>query len=448
MEISEESEIWQIGSRACLLKNLDKKIQGYHQQKLQLQILLFRLDNFSKIDKNRGVLGTRCVAKVLEDRLSLAFNVKGCFYQLSADCYVFVSSGKSSDFNKAFLDELYVKLRQPVSFFYDIITIELSMGFASMAPEIITSCDLLSKAEVALKLSTKNDSGWQGNTCQQCKDNKSPDRALFNELKQDIANVQLHLAGQPIYNFDSGKLAIVEVLLRWHHEKYGAINPLKIIELARRNGYLYHIAIYVCQQLASFLVTNKESYQNVLFSVNFNMPQIINKKLIENVLSIFDHQGIDRSKLIFESTETDALPVSFEDAAGHFHWIRQQGVQVAMDDFGSGYSTLALLTSIEVDLIKIDRSLVTGIECSSRRLETLLAILQLCQRLEITVVVEGIENKQQHQLLLDCQIPSLLVQGYYYGKPCTLHNQVTFKESMFLHTEQQCNQPALQGFNQ
>lgn len=436
MENQQELEAWKIGSRASLLKNLEEKVLDYHQKEFPLFILLFRLDNFSKIDKNRGVLGTRCVVKVLEERLSLIFNVNGCFYQLNADCFVFVLSDKPYDSSNGFLENIHKQLKQPVIFYYDIISVELSMGFAEMSPELTSSSDLLNQAKRSLKLSTKSHNNWRRTTCQQCKENNEPDRELFNELKHDIANVQLHLAGQPIYNFDSGELSIVEVLLRWHHDKHGAINPMKIIELAGRNGYLYYIAVYVCQQLADFLLINKSMYQNVSFSINFNMPQIINKKLIEHVFAIFDQRGIDRNQLIFESTETDALPVSFEDAAGHFSWIRQQGVQIAMDDFGAGYSTLALLTSIDVDLIKIDRSLVTDIENNPRRLEALISILQLCQRLKLNIVVEGIENKQQHMLLLNSDLSDLLVQGYFYGKPTTLAKHGFCQINDFIYQQQ------------
>jgi len=437
---------YQVGSRTDLLNELEVKIEHYRQHKLPLYIFLIKLENFTKISKNRGDLGTGCVIHTLVERLISFVNEQGVTFQFNADQIVLICSGTQYDFNPQVLDEMINQLRNPVSFCYDIITVELVMGFVEMQPEMVANADeLIKRAETALLLAKAEQSCWRHCTCLQCQPSRTSDQALFKELKLGLTKVDLHLAGQPIYDFNSGKLSIVEVLLRWQHAVQGAINPLKIIELASKNGYLYHVAIYVSQRLADFLVEQKTRYQEVSFAINFNMPQIINKKLIENIFEIFDQQGIDRSKLIFESTETDAMPVSFEDAAGHFHWIRQQGVQVAMDDFGSGYSTLALLTSIEVDLVKMDRSLVTDIEHNSRRFETLLAILQLCVKLELTVVVEGVENEQQHQLLLDCQIPNLLVQGFYYGKPCTLHTQVTFKENIFIQTELQSFQPALQG---
>ena len=438
------TSLHQVRSRTSLLNELEHKIEHYRQHKLPLYIFLIKLENFTKISKNRGDLGTGCVMHTLAERLIAFVNGQGVTFQLDTDKLVLLYSGTQHDFSPKVLDDMVNQLKSPVSFCYDIITVELAMGYVEVQPEVDANAgELIKRAETALLLAKAEQSYWRHCTCLQCQPSKNLDKALFKELKLGLTEVDLHLAGQPIYDFNSGKLTIVEVLLRWQHAIQGAINPLKIIELASKNGYLYHVAIYVSQRLADFLVEQKTRYQEVSFAINFNMPQIINKKLIENIFEIFDQQGIDRSKLIFESTETDAMPVSFEDAAGHFHWIRQQGVQVAMDDFGSGYSTLALLTSIEVDLVKMDRSLVTDIEHNSRRFETLLAILQLCVKLELTIVVEGVENKQQHQLLLDCQIPNLLVQGFYYGKPCTLHTQVTFKENIFIQTELQCCQPAL-----
>jgi len=435
----------QVKSRSSLFRELELSINNYHQLKSPFFTFLIRLENFSKIDKNRGELGTKCVMNTLAERLNAFINGQGSIFQLHADQLVLLCSGEPHDFTPNVLDEMTSQLRNSVSFYYDFVSVELAMGCVEMSPEIANVSELLQRAEVALLLAKGEQGHWRHCTCLQCQPSSKSDQELFEELKLGLANSDLYIAGQPIFDFDSGKLTIIEVLLRWRHTIHGAISPQKIIELASKNGYLYYVAVYVSQYLANFLALHKHRYGSLRFAINFNMPQIINKKLIEHVLSIFEQHGIARNRLIFESTETDALPVSFEDAAGHFQWIRQQGVQVAMDAFGSGYSTLSLLTNIEVDLVKIDRSLVTGIECNSRRLETFLAILQLCQRLELRVVIEGVENNQQHQLLLDCQTPNLLVQGFYYGKPCTLHKQVNFKENIFSQSELQCIQPALEG---
>lgn len=432
-----------IRNRKSLFEQLELKITNFCQKKSPLYVFSCKLENFNKIDKNRGELGTACVMRTLAKRLGSLVKVYEGIFKLNSDQLVLLCSGSKQDFSAPKLDEMIKQLRKPVSFFYDIITVELDMGFVEMQPEVVNAQELIERAETALLLAKGEEAHWRHCNCQHCEPKDKSEQLLFRELKQALARIDLHLAGQPIFHLDSGELTIVEVLLRWNHNVHGAINPLKIIELASKNGYLYYVAVYVSQRLADFLVEHKSQYQSLLFSINFNMPQIINKKLIEHIFSIFDHQGIDRTKLIFESTETHALPVSFEDAAGHFQWIRQQGVQVAIDDFGAGYSTLALLTSIEVDLVKIDRSLVMDIENNPRRLETLFAILQLCQRLDVRVVVEGIENIKQHQLLLNSQIKNLLVQGYYYGKPCNLHKDVTFKENISPQIQLQYIQQAL-----
>ncbi len=429
-----------VGSRHCLLQHLAKKTKDYHHNKQPLYLFIIKLENYTKINKNRGQLGTACVMRALIKRLNALLKYQGCIYQLNADQFALVLSGKHYDVSSKIIDGVLAKLRQPVTFHYDIVTVELAMGYVEMFAEVSDAQELLRRAETAIKLATAEQANWRYLNCQRCKEKNKSEKELFKDLKQGLANAELHLAGQPIYDFDTGKLTIIEVLLRWQHKNYGAINPLKIIELASKNGYLYHVAVYVSQQLADFLDENKTKYQAVSFAINFNMPQIINKKLIEHIFDIFDHHGIDRSQLIFESTETDALPVSFEDAAGHFNWIRQQGVQIAMDDFGSGYSTLALLSSIDVDLVKIDRSLVTDIENNPRRLETLLSILNLCQRLELKIVVEGIENQQQNALLLESNLSNLLVQGYFYAKPATLTQHEFCQTNTFIYKQQQCAQ--------
>ena len=114
----------------------------------------------------------------------------------------------------------------------------------------------------------------------------------------------------------------------------------------------------------------------------------------------------------------------------HFKWIKKQGIKIAIDDFGSGYSTFDYVNSLDVDIIKIDRSLVCDIETKARKLETLMALLQLCHKLDVITVVEGIENIHQHQLIKDINIANILVQGYFYAKPSSLKEQ-TFCDSTY-----------------
>jgi len=256
------------------------------------------------------------------------------------------------------------------------------------------------------------------------------DQDGFPGLVKAIAADDVYIVGQPIYDVYTGQVNIVEVLIRWTHDKYGHVSPLSIIELASQNNYLSAVAIHVVEKLISFLVKYHNKYEDVCFAINLNMPQIINSSLIINIIDLLDVAGINRSKIIFESTESDSLPIALSEAARHFLWIRDQGFLIAIDDFGSGYSTLDYINNLSVNIIKIDRSLVNGIEKCSRRLDTLLSLLKLCERQGVLIVVEGIENQLQHNLILAEGIRGILVQGFLYARPAPLSEKMFRRNSM------------------
>ena len=415
-------DISQLSDRQCLLQDLEIFLSLYHKKNFAFSLSILKVKQLDLIHDERGLSGIKCIMSTLTNRLHNILNNTAAIYRLNVGQFVIISKPHLSDkqLSPDNIGLVLESLQQPIKFFQDVINIELSLGYIAMSSEISNSSELLRRADIALKLARSTGTTWQPFNNSNNNYHHANDTILFNALKFSLENTELYLAGQPIFDFDTGKVAMVEVLLRWQHAELGSINPLKIVEIAGQNDYLYDLSVYVAKYLINFLIENKERYHDICFAVNFNMPQIINAKLINHLLNLFDHYGIARSRLIFESTETNSSPVPIEEAANHFHWIRQQGVQIAIDDFGSGYSTLDYINNLDVDVIKIDRSLVTDIELNNRKLETLSALLQLCYRLGVVTVIEGIENEQQHKLILACQIPKLLVQGFWYKKPSPL----------------------------
>ncbi|EPJ55672.1 MAG: hypothetical protein OFPI_02820 [Osedax symbiont Rs2] len=280
---------------------------------------------------------------------------------------------------------------------------------------------LLFKASPVLRPSSQNQVNWlHFSDMKQSEVSTAEADHLIYDLQQALLNHQLHLAAQPIFDFNSRQIKIIEVLLRWNHPTHGEISPLTIIKLASSYNLLFEVASFVTHTALEFINKNRLKYRGVRFSINLNLPQITDTKLIKHLIKLIDDSGIDRAQIIFESTETDSLPISVTEACQHFNHIRSQGIMIAMDDFGSGYSTLDYLNNLDVDIIKIDRSLVKDIESNPRKLETLLAMLHLCKRIGVTTVIEGIENHKQHRLLHNNDIQDILVQGYLYARPCRL----------------------------
>jgi len=281
--------------------------------------------------------------------------------------------------------------------------------------------NLIFKESLATKFSDDKNTHWQHYAdIKPYQIVTSTEEPLAADLHRALQQDHLDLAAQAIFDFDTRKISAVEMLLRWEHPQLGAISPLKIMEMAVDNQFLYEVASFVTRRTIEFILLNQVQFAALKFAINLNLPQITNSNLITHLLSLIDDSGLDRSMFIFESTETHSLPIPTTQAAEHFNQIRSHGIIIAMDDFGAGYSTLDYLNNFDVDLIKLDRSLVSDIESSPRKLDTLLTLVRLCKRLGVTPVIEGIENQYQHQLIGDSGINGILVQGYWYAHPLPL----------------------------
>ncbi len=358
-------------------------------------------------------VGVETIAKTLAERLGELTGQSGIVYRLSL-CQFAVLLSRSARAIREFSLTAPELLSEPIALAFDQIRPSLFMGRAYSLSGISDYGSLIKQAEKSLHISKQRDT--QGSLF--CNDNiEISDKQLFEELCSALDNKAMHIAAQPIIDNDSGDLAALEFLLRWRHPQFGYISPPRIINVAEKYGYLYKVAIYVVHQVLDSLTSSILSNSAVSFTVNFNLPQITNRKLMQDVLDLIDSHGIERSRFIFEVTETEALTIATEDAIGVLDWVRQQGVVLALDDFGAGYSTLDYLSQFQVDLVKLDRSLLSDINTNSRRKLIFRMVLNLCQELGVAVVVEGIETEEQADFVNQLGVDHLLLQGFFFAKP-------------------------------
>tara|TARA_R110001592_G_scaffold153164_2_gene381325 strand:- start:9645 stop:10982 length:1338 start_codon:yes stop_codon:yes gene_type:complete len=436
------NHLYQIGNRGDLIKELDKHFSLEHEiaPDFLLSFAILKVNKHGEIFSRFGREAAEYVLSILLKRLVGLLKEDASIYRLKSEEFGIIFTHLSM----SEVNDFFTLLARPISYGDELIDVQLTLGLVDLIAQLKSHKEVLRRADIALKLAKSEPLNWQ------CFNHhldaySHTDRGMFIELEKAIENNLLHLAGQPIFNLDTGKVAMVEILLRWQHAEYGAVNPLKIIELASKNDYLPQVGFYVAKQLMLFLRDHDERYRNVTFTLNFNMPQIINITLIQSVLDCFEHYGIDKSRFVFEATEIDSCPISADKVVNHFKWIKQQGIKIAIDDFGAGYSTLNYINSLDVDIIKVDRSLVSDLETSQRTQETLSALLQLCHKLAVVIVVEGIENACQHQWIKDMNIANILVQGYFYAKPSSLKKQLFCTSTYFNKTDDSLSKLIPQG---
>lgn len=239
--------------------------------------------------------------------------------------------------------------------------------------------------------------------------------SLSNDLRKAIDHNQLFLEYQPIICLKTNKIIKAEALLRWQHPELGLIAPDDFIELAEETGLINIIGEWIFEQAVKQVKIFQLDVPNFTISVNTSPVQYhsesINPKMWSNKLI---EQGLKESSIIVELTET-LLIGSNDNSIDILQQFKDYNIPIALDDFGTGYSSMSYLNKFDIDFLKIDRSFVSDLTPGSKNLALCQAIITMANSLGMKVIAEGIETKQQRELLtnMGCDYG----QGYLFSKP-------------------------------
>lgn len=239
--------------------------------------------------------------------------------------------------------------------------------------------------------------------------------ATINEMRACIRKNELMLLYQPIYDILDNKVVGTEALVRWNNAKRGCISPMEFIPLAEETGFISDISIWVAQTaFRQNMVWNDIIDEDFKVSINISAVDLKSSDFIEMLKICIDQYGIKGSNIQLEITET-AIMTDIERNIQNLTELKNLGVIIALDDFGAGYSSLTYLKKLPIDILKMDRMFIQNITNNDDDNEIVKTVIKLAHILNIKVVAEGIETKQQLELLIShgCDMG----QGYYFSRP-------------------------------
>jgi diguanylate cyclase (GGDEF)-like protein len=235
-----------------------------------------------------------------------------------------------------------------------------------------------------------------------------------HELRGAVERGELMVVYQPIAHLPGGRIAGVEALLRWHNPQLGQVSPAEFIPVAEDAGLVAGLGAFVlheaCYQLARWLADGHEVY----LSVNASVRELHTPEYAERVADVLRVHKVPAQRLVIEVTE-HVVALDVEQLVERLTALRAGGVRVALDDFGSGYSSLGQLRTLPVDILKIDRSLVAPTEPARFAPPLADVVVQLGNRLGLDVVAEGVTDEGQRKVLVEagCRY----AQGDLFGRP-------------------------------
>ena len=237
----------------------------------------------------------------------------------------------------------------------------------------------------------------------------------IEELEQALQNNEFVVYYQPKYNLDNKRFVSTEALIRWNSAKYGLLTPTKFLGKAETAGLIHEIDTFVLKKVCEDLNDLRRRGKRLLpVSVNFSLYEFYSANFLDTIVSILDEYKIPTSLIEIEITEATSQANTFLSIS-IVKKLKERGIRVLMDDFGVGFSNVGNLRKIPFDAIKIDKSFIDDIVEDVKSREIVRFLINLCKVNELEVIAEGVDNKDQLEILKKNKCDT--IQGFFYSEP-------------------------------
>jgi diguanylate cyclase len=410
-------ELTGLGNRRRLNTVLDDYFADYADPESpprNLAFLFIDLDHFKEINDSFGHSAGDELLRQLGPRLMGSLRGTDVLVRIGGDELGAVLIDTDPVYAAGLAQRLTALLEQPFVLNAVSVRISASIGIAMAPTDALDSAGLMRCADVAMyraKLGQRSYEVYQPDI-----DDGGNRLVLVDELRAAVDNRELVLHYQPQVDLRSGETAAVEALVRWPHPRLGMIPPLDFLPLAEEAGLMGQLTQLVLEQALSQCAAWWSNGTRLAVSVNISSSNLLDSGFIDLVRAALRRHQVPASALILEITETTIIR-DFEGCRHVIDELRGLGLGVSIDDFGSGFTSLAYLGSLAVTELKLDRTFIHGLIADGREQDVKLvrATIELGHALELTVVAEGIETCATLELLalLGCD----RAQGFFTGRP-------------------------------
>ena len=400
-----------LANRAAFVDHLSDMLQTAGERNEPVSLLFIDLDKFKQVNDVRGHVAGDHVLRTAASLLDTCVPGASKLARWGGDEFVIAISGADApDAAVALARRLRSALKAPITAGQDLLRIDATIGVASFPTDATTHDELIRAADVAM-YEGKKEGGGRVKLFDPALAREVAERHMIEQALRDaIDNGDFSLVFQPIVSAETGRCEAFEALLRWVHPTRGAISPAVFIPVAEQSGQIGAIGRWVLREACMAAAAWPRGAPPV--TVNVSVEQVQSGTLLADVQSALSASGLPVNRLQLEITESlfaqDQARVSDVIEA-----LRAMGVRILMDDFGAGYSSLACLSSLPLDVIKIDKSFVhaTGKDGDA----FIKAILLIARSLQLRVIAEGIETPGQRDTMRSLGVEML--QGYWFARP-------------------------------
>jgi diguanylate cyclase (GGDEF)-like protein len=402
-------------NRVLLLEQLNHEIKRVKRGEC-LAVLCLDLDQFKSVNDALGHHIGDELLKLVGERLRGCTRELDIVARMGGDEFAIIMTQMAQATDAAVLSK---RIRDSVLKPYQIeghqIVTDISIGISVAPMDAVDSNELLRNADMALYDAKGDGRGTFRFFEPEMNTRMKVRRELEMDLRKALATEQFELHYQPLVVLKTNEVNGFEALLRWKHPTRGLISPADFIPIAEETGLIVPLGEWVLKTACNEAVDWPE---HIKVAVNLSPAQLNCRNLVNMVTTALAETGMAPHKLQLEITETVLLQNTFTTLAT-LHELRKMGVQIALDDFGTGYSSLSYLRSFPFDKIKIDRSFIQDLSNGAEPLAIVNAVAGLAKCLNMTSTAEGVETRQQMEVLQ--AIGCTEMQGYLFSRPRPVH---------------------------
>jgi diguanylate cyclase (GGDEF)-like protein/PAS domain S-box-containing protein len=402
-------------NRGMFIESLDRALKKARRRKNRISVLFIDLDRFKVINDTLGHQAGDKLLLAVSERLRASVREADLVARLGGDEFVVLIEDQASPEEVMIVaQKVLLALDRPALIDWREVHISCSIGIASY-PDDGEEVDMLVKnADIAMYQAKER--GRNNFQFYSADLNKLTLQRfeLETRLKGALERSEFFLHYQPEIDLESGRVAGVEALLRWQDPKTGLVMPVDFIPLAEETGTIVAIGRWVIEQALADLKRWRDAGMDLYVSANISVRQFQHHELVNEIFQALQRHSIAPRMLRLEVTET--MMMSDPNAAERaFRGLKGLGVELAVDDFGTGFSSLSLVRRFPIHVVKIDRSFVNGCPQNRECVAIVQAVAAMASTLGLRVVAEGVETREQRDVIaaLGCDG----AQGYFFSRP-------------------------------
>ncbi|MCG8050738.1 MAG: EAL domain-containing protein [Candidatus Thiodiazotropha endolucinida] len=405
-------KLTQLPNRRYFMDRMNEAVEEAEMFNTAFTLIFLDVDNFKIINDS---LGHEVGDQVLEDigwRMQESLRTDDTICRLGGDEFTAIIRGANDyDAISRVCETILNKFSMPVYINDHELRTSASIGIVTFPNDGVSTKELIKNADTAMYAAKKSGKNCYRFFSEEMHDNMREYLDIESALRKSINDTGLYLVFQPFVDERTNSIKHCEALLRWKHPERGMIPPGRFIPIAEQSGLIRSIGDWVFDQVCRQL---QEWGSGITVSVNVSGTELVNvnyaerlrEKLIEYDISAHQIQ-LEFTEHVLVSEEGNNLPL--------LNQLKRMGFQLAVDDFGTGFSSLSYISELPIDVIKLDKSFINRLPEDKRTVAVVKSIISLAHSLDITTVGEGVEEKEQMEWLRSngCH----LIQGFFYHKP-------------------------------